>query len=215
MDPRTLTVTFFQDFPIPASGPRPSAPRFEPPPWAAPPSYELPAVVHVGKFLHHSPAMVMALRSAEVFSTGCSFNLSWIIRRGEEDEDDWADKHSLFFQPGMRLRRGTVPFSGLMFGVQFADGSKASTGARGPHGFMGSTGEPEPPTLVLNNGGGSGAPDELAGSGTLWLWPLPPAGDLRLVAQWIDFGMEESSITLAGGQLRQAAAGVQRFWPEK
>ncbi|TNB75225.1 hypothetical protein FHJ30_04295 [Arthrobacter sp. BB-1] len=208
-------MTFFQDFPIPPSGPRPATPRFVPPPWASPPAYELPVVVHLGSFLHHSPEMVMAVKSAEVFSTGCSFSLSWIIRRGEEDEDDWADKHALFFQPGMHLRRGTVPLSGLMFGVQFADGSKASTGARGPHGFMGSDDEPEPPTLVLNNGGGGGGPDELAGSGTLWLWPLPPAGNLRLVAQWIDFGMEESSVTLDGGQLRQAAEGVQRFWPDE
>ncbi|HEU4668964.1 MAG TPA: hypothetical protein VFS79_15030 [Arthrobacter sp.] len=208
-------MTFFQDFPIPASGPGPATPRFVPPPWAAPPAYELPAVVHLGKFLHHSPAMVMALRSAEVFSTGCSFSLSWVIRRGGEDEDGWADKHSLFFQPRMGLRSGTAPLSGLMFGVQFADGSKASTGASGPHGFIGSSEEPEPPTLVLNNRGGSGAPDELAGSGTLWLWPLPPGGHLRLVAQWIDVGMEESSVTLDGGQLRQAVAGVQRFWPEE
>ena len=109
-EPKESPVTFFKDFPIPASGPRPATPRFVPPPWAAPPAYELPAVVHLGKFLHHSPAMVMALRSAEVFSTGCSFSLSWVIRRGREDEDDWADKHSLFFQPGMGLRRPPGPY---------------------------------------------------------------------------------------------------------
>lgn len=209
-----MTVTFFQDFPIPPSGPKPPSPRFIPPPWAAPPAYELPAVVHIGKFLHRGPAMVMALRSVEVFSTGCYFNLSWVFRRGEETEEDWAEKHSLFFQPGMGFRRGTDQ-SWLMFGVELSDGSKASTGNRPPHGFMGTNEEPDPPTLALNNGGGSGADDELAGTGTLWLWPLPPAGDFRLVAQWTDFGMEETSIELDGGLLRTAAEGVQPFWPEE
>lgn len=210
-----MTVTFFQDFPIPPSYPKAPSARFVPPPWAAPPAYELPAVVHLGKFLHRGPAMVMALRSVEVFSTGCSFNLSWVFRRDEESEDEWAEKHSLFFQPGMGIRRGTGHLAGLMFGVQLSDGSKASTVTRGPHGFMGSNEEPEPSTLSLNNSGGSGADDELAGTGTLWLWPLPPAGDFRLVAQWADFGMEETSLTLDGGQLRTAAAGVQQFWPEE
>ena len=209
-----MTVTFFQDFPIPPSAPRPPSTRFVPPAWTAPPAYELPVAVHLGQFLHRSPRMVVAVRSAEVYSTGCSFNLSWVFQRGDETEDDWADKHSLFFQPGMGIRRGTRLLSGLMLGVELADGSKASTGAHGPHGFMGSTEEPEPPTLALNGGGGSGADNELAGTGSAWLWPLPPAGNLRLLAQWMDFGLAESSVVLDGGKLRDAAAGVQQFWAD-
>ncbi|WP_354172525.1 hypothetical protein [Arthrobacter sp. UYEF36] len=104
----------------------------------------------------------------------------------------------------------------LMFGVELPDGSKAITGNMGPHAFKGEGGqEPEPPTLVLANGGGGGGDDELAGTGALWLWPLPPAGNLRLVAQWKDFGMEETTAVLDGGQLREAAAGVQEFWTEE
>ena len=48
----------------------------------------------------------------------------------------------------------------------------------------------------------------------MWLWPLPPARDLRLVAQWTDMGMPESSITLDGTRLRDAAANAQKYWPE-
>ena len=46
-------------------------------------------------------------------------------------------------------------------------------------------------------------------------WPFPPAGDLRLVAQWTDMGMAESSITLDGTRFRDAAAGAQKYWPEE
>ncbi|MHC6228415.1 hypothetical protein ACX5I6_01210 [Arthrobacter sp. MMS24-T111] len=77
-----------------------------------------------------------------------------------------------------------------------------------------STYRPESPVLYLQNRGGGGGGDELAGSGTIWLWPLPPAGDLRLVAQWTGMGIPESSITLDGTQLREAAAGAQKYWPE-
>ncbi|MDQ0117996.1 hypothetical protein AB0280_17425 [Pseudarthrobacter sp902506025] len=208
-------MTFFQDFPVPPLPPRPRTTSYVPPPWAAAPVYELPAAVHVGRFLSRTPGMVVAIRSADVFSTGCLFNLSWVFRRAEQTEEDWADLQHLFFQPGRGIRRGSGRQTGLMFGVEFPDGSKASTGVLGPHGLMERGQEPEPPTLVLNNGGGSGGDDEFSGSGTLWLWPLPPAGDLRLVAQWTDFGMEETSLMLDGGALRQAAASVQPYWQEE
>lgn len=208
-------MTFFQDFPVPPLPPRTRSQRYVPPPWAAPPVYELPASVHVGRFLSRTPGMVVAVRGADVFSTGCLFNLSWVLRRADQAEEDWADLQDLFFQQGRGIRRGSGRQTGLMFGVEFPDGAKASTGVLGPHGLMERGQEPEPPTLVLNNGGGSGGDDEFSGTGTLWLWPLPPAGDLRLVAQWTDFGLEETSIMLDGGALRSAAADVQQYWPEE
>lgn len=206
-------MTFFQDFPVPPLPPRPRSQRYVPPPWAAAPAYELPAVVQIGTFLSRTPEMVVALKSADVYSTGCVFGVSWLIRRGSQSDEDWADLQHLFFQPGRGIRRGTGRQTGLMFGVQFPDGSKASTGALGPQVFMDREQQPEPPILALNNGGGGGGEDELAGTGTLWLWPLPPAGDLRLVAQWTDFGLAETSIMLDGGRLRDAASDTQRYWP--
>jgi hypothetical protein len=47
-----------------------------------------------------------------------------------------------------------------MFGVELPDRSRASSGTHGPHGFMGSNEQPEPPTLALNNGGGGGGDEE-------------------------------------------------------
>jgi hypothetical protein len=104
----------------------------------------------------------------------------------------------------------------LRFGVQFPDGSKASTGAmQMPARFDDPSFQPTPPVLYLQNRGAGSGDDELGGSGTLWLWPLPTAGDLRLVAQWTDMGIGESSITLDGGQLREAAAAAQKYWPDE
>jgi hypothetical protein len=175
----------------------------------------MPAVVHLGKFLHRSPTMVLAVKAADVYSTGCSFSLSWLFRRGEQTDEDWAGLQHLFFHPGMGIRPGRAQQSGLMFGVQLPDGSKASTASQGPHALMEPGRRPEPPVLAMNNSGGSAADDEFAGSALLWMWPLPPAGEIRLLAQWLDLGLEETFILLDGGQLRAAAARAQPFWPEE
>lgn len=206
-------MTFFQDIPVPPP-PRGRAVRYVPPPWAGAPLYELPAVVHIGQFLHRSPTMVMAIKSADVFSTGCSFDLAWTIRRGQQDDEEWAGLNEFFFRPvpGPGYRRGPGADSMLLFGAQLPDGSKTSTGSHGPHGFFEGADQPAPPVLLLRGNGGSGAEDEFAGSGQIWLWPLPPSGELRLVAQWKDFGLEECSVMLDGGRLREAAAGVQPYW---
>jgi len=208
-------MTFFQDFPVPPLPPRPRNTRHVPPPWVAAPAYEVPAVVHLGKFVSRTPSIVVALKSAEVFSTGCLFNLSWVFRRADQTEEDWAELQHLFFHQGRGFRGGSGRQSGLLFGVEFPDGSKASTGSQIPYGLMEAGTNPESPVLALNGGGGGGGDEEFSGSGTLWLWPLPPAGDLRLVCQWTDFGLEETSLMLDGGALREAAASVQPYWPEE
>ena len=58
------------------------------------------------------------------------------------------------------------------------------------------------------------AGDELDPS-DLELWPLPPAGEFRLLAQWTALGMPESYVVVDGAQLREAAAGTQKYWPEE
>ncbi|GAA2143640.1 MULTISPECIES: hypothetical protein [Arthrobacter] len=204
-------MTFFQEFPVPPLPPRGRATRYVPPAWAGAPPSELPAVLHVGQFLHRSPTMVMAVKSVDVFSTGCSFDVCWTIRRGEQTDEEWADLNDAFFRGRPGARRGSGAASMLLFGAAFPDGAKASTGAH-PHGVFDGTQQPPAPVLLLRNGGGNGGDDEFSGTGTLWLWPLPPAGDLRVLAQWREFGLEECSIVLEGARLRDAAPGVQKFW---
>jgi hypothetical protein len=173
--------------------------------------------VHIGQFLHRSPTLMMAIKSASVFSTGCIFEVSWIFRRSDEDDEKWAALNATFFRGGPRLRGGTVSLdSVLLFGVQLADGAKASTGSGVMQGIPSDPArQPKAPVFDFRGTGGNGGDDEMAGSGSLWLWPLPPPGDLRLLAQWKDFGMEESALVLDGGKLRDVAAGVQVFWSEE
>lgn len=208
-------MTFFRDFPEPQLPARPRTPKPIRPEWSGAPAYELPAVVHIGQFLHQSPTRILAVRGAQVFSTGCTIDVSWLLRRADESDQEWAVLNSTFFGPGhapMSAESGTA----LLFGVQFPDGSKASTGRmQMPARFDDPSFQPTPPVLYLQNRGAGGGDDDLAGSGTLWLWPLPPAGDVRLFAQWTDMGIGEGSIILNGAQLGEAAAAVQEYWPDE
>lgn len=159
----------------------------------------------------------MAVELAKVYSTGCSFDLTWALRRAEESNEEWAKLNGAFFgHPHSMQALERRPFAALLLGIQLADRTKARADSTLHARYPPSTEQqPDPPALILQNHGGNGGDDETAGKGSLWLWPLPPAGGLRLVAQWAELGMPESSITIDGSLLREAAAEAQKYWPEE
>jgi hypothetical protein len=210
-----MSVTFFQDLPVPEEPRRGRTIRYVPPAWAGAPAHELPATVHIGQFLHRSRNFVLAVELAKVYSTGCSLDLTWTLRRTEQDDEAWAGLNGAFFgHPHSMQAIERRPFAALLFGVQLADGTKARADSMMHSRYPpGSAEQPDPPILIQQGNGGNGGDDEMAGRGSLWLWPLPPDGDFRLVAQWAELGMPESSITIDGGQLRAAASSAQKYWP--
>lgn len=204
-------MSFFDDPPEPPD--RPRQPKYVAPVWAAPPQDELPAVVPIGEFLHRSPRMVMAVKSIEVFSTGCRIDLVWTVRRGSESDREWARIAEQSFSRGRnRLDAENGVPGALRFGVAFADGRTAMTGRRVPAIADGSEPLTGPVLTLSGGGGGSGSDEEVVTSITLWLWPLPLDGDARLVTQWEGLGVPESSVTLHARDLAEAAGRVQKFW---
>jgi hypothetical protein len=202
-------MSFFDDLPAPPE--RPRQPKFVPPPWAGPPSDELPAVVSLGRFLQRTPRMVMAVRSAEVYSTGCVLDVVWTLRRGTEPDAEWAALSERCFNRAS-FRNGLHGGGGLRFGVAYADGRKA-TADEWPHwGIEGADPGPGPVLTTAGGGAGSGSDDEVNSAMKFWLWPLPPDGELRIVAQWADLGMAQESVTVSAAELASAAERVQPYW---
>lgn len=198
-------MTFFEGLSFPP-GP-PLAPAR--PVWAGPPANELPVVIHVGRFLHRSPSVVMGVRSLEVYSTGCCIEIVWVLRKDGLSEDEWGDLGSRGFRTPMRGRWFSE--SGLLFGIEYADGRKAVVGQ--PRPDMSGT-EPavsQPVLLQAGGGSGMGTDDEWVSSSRLWLWPLPEQDDVRLVARWNDAGVPETSLVLDGNRIAAAVDGVQPF----
>jgi hypothetical protein len=206
-------MTFFQDYSIPVPPPRPRTPQFTPPPWAAPPRYELPAVVPVNQFIYRSHDFALAIEAIKVHSTGCTIDVNWILRRTDQEDRKWAEINAVFLRPAPQVRDGGISAgSVLLFGVQFPDGTKASSSSLAMYGPRSMDQEPDGPVFEYRPKGGTGGEDDISARGALWLWPLPPAGDLRLVTQWTDMGMGETSTKLDGTQLREAAARAQKYW---
>jgi hypothetical protein len=203
-------MSFFDDVPTPPQ--RTRMPRHVPPVWAAPPSDELPAVVSVGRFLQRTPRLVMAVKSVEVFTTGCVIELVWTVRRGSETDAEWAAvTEQCFNRPSFRRGAKDDGDGGLRFGVGYADGRKATEDGMRPWGPEETA--PEGPVLMqAGGGGGAGSDEELSFSGKWWLWPLPSDGDLRVVARWPDRGMDESSVLISGAALTAPGGEIQRYW---
>ncbi|WP_454811388.1 hypothetical protein [Paenarthrobacter nitroguajacolicus] len=204
-------MNFFEDFPKPEHVEQGKNVKFVPPPWVGPPQDELPTVMHIGQFLHRSPNLVLLVKSAEIYTTGCSFDLAWIIRRVDESDEEWTMLHASVFQHGPGMGP-TSEDRQLLLGVQLPDGGSARTGIFARSSFLNLKDQPEAPTLAFRGGGGSGNDGEVSASGNLWLWPLPADGDIRLLAQWKGLGVEECSIVIDGTQLSAAAVSVQSLW---
>lgn len=188
---------------------RPRPPRPVTPEWVGPPTDELCAVLPIDRFLHRSGSLVMALSSISVFSTGCIFAIAWTLRRSDESDAQWDEKQQLCMSSRHRGRPDKA--DALRFGVALPHGVRATT--VDPPLWVGDPEQQPPgPVLDLRGGGGGGGPDEASGSTNLWLWPLPPAGDFRLVVGWAALGIPETSVTLDGTALQLAAGRVQPYW---
>lgn len=197
-------MTFFEDLPVPPERPRHTQPI--PPAWVGPPTDELTAVVPVSGFVFSSDRMALALKSVDVYSTGCVLDVVWTVRRGDQTANEWRDAMDKALTPRGPFQQG---LDGLLVGVGYPNGRKAFAGVVEPGLDDDVTG----PVLTPLGGGGSGGNDEyLQGSSRYWLWPLPQDGEAVLVARWAGLGMPESSIPLPVEKFPEAAHTVRKFW---
>ena len=94
----------------------------------------------------------------------------------------------------------------LRFGVQFADGRKATNLDPRAHDP-----DQEPDRPVLNYHGGGGG---LAWDMGHWVWPLPPPGPFTFVCEWPARGIAESGAEIDAGSILEAAGRAVILWPD-
>ena len=192
---------FFE--PIPPQD-EPREPRYRPPPWLCAPEGMLPGVVALELVLAKTDKAAVCVSRIGAYPAGFELQLLTMVA----DED--IDLDPMLFGPH-RPRRGRhareSPDGTLRFGVQFADGSKA-TNAGGHHSPGKGEGTPQGP--VMNSGGGGG------GGGSwrqdFWVWPLPPPGPLTFAAEWGDAGIPLTSSEIDSKLLLDAADRAQTIF---
>jgi hypothetical protein len=218
-------VRFFEP-PPPPPEPTPFE-RWEPMPWEGPPDNVLGGVVALELLLARSDMAAVAISSVTAYPTGVEFTVELRLREAPPERlwvgAPWDQRRS---------QTGELPDELFRLGVQFEDGSKATTldtGAEGTFvaggvevesvggGGIGVSGEeperraPDSPVLVPRGGGGG----MRRWSESHWLWPLPPEGRLTFVCEWPALGIALTRIDTDAGPIRTAAARSRTLWDDE
>ena len=162
------------------------------------PENEVPVSVAIDAVLADGPEVVVFISGARVFSNGVDFTVEVRARRGTNDG-----------QGGMLggVHGHGDPSNRLLLGVEFSDGRRCTNiGAPFTADFHDSPDRP-----LLTPGGGSGG--TRASDISLFLSPLPPPGDLRVVCVWPKFGLPEKITVLSADVIVEAAHRVRVLWP--
>jgi hypothetical protein len=179
--------------------PQPELEAFRQPDWMGPPDNEVGELVPIGFVLVRTVELAVAVRNVTAFSKGFSFDLAIRRRVSPKQHDD----------PFGRMHRGPAP-DALRFGVQFSDGSKATT--YGHSAWAHGAGGDAPAGPILTPRGGSGG-DRSWDMG-MWVWPLPPPGALAFVAEWPAQAIELTRHEVDAETILKASARVEQLWPD-
>jgi len=173
-----------------------------PPAWIGPPHNVLPGIAPVQLLIARTEETVVAIAGIQAYPAGFGFTLCLRLRNLSAREEQ---------QFPYLLDR--VPFGGdplpdefLRFGVQLADGRKATNldqPAYDPEQ------EPDRPVL-FQHGGGGGATWDMEH----WVWPLPPPGPFAFVCEWPGRGIPESRAEIDAAAILGAAGSAVTLWPD-
>jgi hypothetical protein len=198
-------VGFFDDLKPP---PGPPEPEPETPEWLSAPDGWIGAVVPVLELLGRSDEAATCISRIVAYPVGFEVTLDAFTRSlsrayAFDAMEDWHEEH-----PPPQL---------LRYGVEFADGRKASNvgGMFGGTVYaMSATDEPalDPSkdiSLVPGGGHGGGRHSRQE----LWVWPLPPPGPVAFVCEWPQYGIQETRVSVEATLIREAAERAEEIWP--
>ena len=199
-------MNFFEPPPPPE---RPE-PQFEIPerkPWWGAPGNELGAVAPLRAVLARTDQVAVAIVGVTAYTTGFSMTLA-VRSRSSLGGEGFDPMFGLSYGHGATQLGTELPPELLRFGVQFADGSKATTlGSSVPWSL-----EEEPTSPILSPAGGSGGDFEWTQE--YWLWPLPPPGILTFAIEWPSKGIELSLLEVDAAPIIDAGGSSEVLWPD-
>jgi hypothetical protein len=190
-------VSFFEPPPPP-----PEPEEHRQPAWIGPPENVLPASFPLSLTLAQTDAVAIAVEAALAYRNGFTFRFV-LVRRKAVDVPSGDPFHGW-----RRTRGGEIADDALRFGIQFADGAKATV--FDAFRWYGSEEAPEGPVLMQRGGSGGGRTWEFG----FWVWPLPPEGPLAFVIEWPAEGIELTRHEIDASVIRNAAAQAEMLWPD-
>lgn len=182
------------------------------PAWHGPPEDELGMAVPLALVIARSEAGIVALTHATAYTTGVAFDFVAHARDLSQGE-----AHLLFHQQHHGLEDDEeLPDGLLRIGFELSDGDLVSNleGRRAQRRLMTGDGAPEGPVLMpYAGGGGSAGRGKVVMRPGYWLWPLPPAGQLKIACEWPIVGIPLTTAEVDAGRLVEAAGHSISLWP--
>lgn len=185
--------------------PPPKEPEQRQPPWLGPPENVWGATVAWEAVLANTGEAAVCAGNIRAYPTGFELTVVGALRPG----DDRAETPD---HPGWWLhhRRGAdLPDELLRFGVEFADGSRATNIGSWPRGQPAADG-PRGPVLIERGGGGRPG----YWHQDYWIWPLPPDGPMLLVCEWPRYGIPVTAHRLDARVIGEAAQRAHVLWED-
>jgi hypothetical protein len=179
------------------------------PPWFGPPDDLLGIAVAHAVVLGRSDIGAVALSHTISYPAGAAFEFLATVHSLSR-----AQANRVFHEQHVFEAEDELPDGLLRIGIELADGARVSN--LDGRALMRSRRDEGPagPTLFPHGGGGGSS------SGTrvvlrpgYWLWPLPPAGALRVSCEWPLAGIPLSTVELDAASLRDAAGRAAPLWP--
>ena len=181
--------------------------------WQGPPWHVRPGVAALSVVVGRSQDTAVLLEGARAYPQGVVLRL--VVRVCESGREA---RRRLFAHLERVHGRGQLdlwlPPGGLRWGVELADGRRVTTMDESPWAGLPDGADPRewsPDHPVLE---GLGRPGGWADTWCrdVWLWPLPPAGRVRVVCAWDDRGIPETAVEVDAAPLREAAARAEPLW---
>jgi hypothetical protein len=174
-------------------------------PWCGSPSGAVPGVAPLEHVLAQNKKVAICLDHIAAYPLGFEVNLTILF-----DNVDPGFGPILGSRRIRNVGRSEISPEMLRFGVQFADGTKATnTRSRLP----GLTDRDEPSEPVILERGGRGDGDRWEQS--YWLWPLPPPGPLAFVCEWPGVEIPLTRWEIDGKTVRDASGRSQVIFPKE
>jgi hypothetical protein len=178
-------------------------------PWYAPPQEEVPGILPVAEVVFSTPVTAMAVVGGRVFSNGLELQLELRARRGELDDDEWERvRQALFPRPWSPHARGDERALSLAVALDEMQ----------PVEVLSQFGWPWEPrlddevTASLTRPGGRGNPMSMSASPGLWLWRLPRARVLTLIAKWPAMEVPEHRVQFNVSEVAKLTERAHSMW---
>jgi hypothetical protein len=176
--------------------PPPEVQDYVQPEWMGPRENEVGVAGPLQLLLARTDEVAVTVQGGAAYSNGFEFRL--VVRKRKFDPE--------FIDPFGFGPRRSAGEELLRFGVQLADGRKATLHSRRPPDDA----DAAQPRLMQRGSSGGGRTWDMG----LWLWPLPPRGPLAFVCEWPSEGIPLTRAEIDANDIVEAAARVETLWPE-